>query len=307
MTNVERGKRRFTQDTTCGHCNSHHEDTAHVLRDCEFARSVWRAVLPEVMLAEQSIWDFDRWWSVNLGSSRSGQLFGYVVWLFWRRRNRFIFEQVSAGVEEIKHQALFWAHLWSSSWKAHRLGREAPRIARQTQLIGWRLGGEGWFTLNTDGSLRPSSCSAAAGGLIREDQGRFVVGFASKLGSCSVVRAEIKGIIEGMCLAWERGIRKLRIQSDSASAIRLLTEASWQKHQHWGLVCQFQELKSRSWELTIEHIYREANSAADFIANSGHDLELGTLVFCSPCIEFLNWIRYDLVGVSLPRRVNNTP
>ncbi|CAN1188123.1 Putative ribonuclease H protein At1g65750, partial [Linum perenne] len=72
MTNVERAKRRFTQDTTCEHCNNQYEDTAHVMRNCEFARNVWRAVLPEVISAEQGIWDFDRWWNVNLGSSRTG-------------------------------------------------------------------------------------------------------------------------------------------------------------------------------------------------------------------------------------------
>ncbi|CAN1777596.1 hypothetical protein LINPERHAP1_LOCUS14117 [Linum perenne] len=69
-------------------------------------------------------------------------------------------------------------------------------------MIGWRPGGEGCFTLNTDGSLYRDSNSTAAGGLIRDDQGRFVSAFASKLGSCSIVRAGDLGCgrRDGACL-----------------------------------------------------------------------------------------------------------
>ncbi|CAN1843409.1 Putative ribonuclease H protein At1g65750 [Linum perenne] len=187
------------------------------------------------------------------------------------------------SVEEITNQVSFWVQFSSSCWKTRRLGREAPGYARQTQLIGWRPGGEGCFTLNTDGSLHRASNSTAAGGLIRDDQGRFITAFASKLGTCSIVRAEIWGVIEGMELAWSYGIKQLRVQSDSATA----------------------ELKLRQWDVTIEHIYREANFAADYLANSGHELELGTFVFPFPCNGLREWLRYDMLGVCLPRQVNN--
>ncbi|CAN1820333.1 Putative ribonuclease H protein At1g65750, partial [Linum perenne] len=146
----------------------------------------------------------------------------------------------------------------------------------------WRPGGEGCFTVNTDGSLHRVSNSTAARGLIRDDQGRFILAFASKLGS-SIVRAEIWGVIEGMELAWSCGIKQLRVQSDSATA----------------------ELKSRQWNVTIEHIYREANFAADYLANSGHELDLGTFVFSYPCNGLRKWLRYDMLGVCLPRQFNN--
>ncbi|CAN1824587.1 Putative ribonuclease H protein At1g65750 [Linum perenne] len=125
------------------------------------------------------------------------------------------------------------------------------------------------------------------------------------MGLCSVIRAEMRGIVDGMGIAWDKGVRKLGIQSDSASEIKLLTDASWNNHQHLSLVRQFQEMLTWNWEVSIEHIYREANKAADFLANSGHDLDLGITVFLSPCNELLNWLRYDLVGVSLLRLVNN--
>ncbi|CAN1820331.1 Putative ribonuclease H protein At1g65750, partial [Linum perenne] len=175
---------------------------------------------------------------------------------------------------------------------------------RQTQLIGWRPGGEGCFTVNTDGSLHRVSNSTAARGLIRDDQGRFILAFASKLGS-SIVRAEIWGVIEGMELAWSCGIKQLRVQSDSATAVTLLSNPQQCSHQHSNLIRWFQELKSRQWNVTIEHIYREANFAADYLANSGHELDLGTFVFSYPCNGLRKWLRYDMLGVCLPRQFNN--
>ncbi|CAN1174311.1 hypothetical protein LINPERPRIM_LOCUS9819, partial [Linum perenne] len=36
------------------------------------------------------------------------------------------------------------------------------------------------------------------------------------------------------------------------------------------------------WEVSIHHIYREANSAADYLANLGHSLYFGTHVLDAP-------------------------
>ncbi|CAN1776256.1 Putative ribonuclease H protein At1g65750 [Linum perenne] len=174
--------------------------------------------------------------------------FGIAAWLIWKRRNKFIFDGISWSTAEVSNQAKFWELLLSSSWKAGQLGREAPGLARQTQLIGWRPADEGWFTLNSDGSLYLQNNRAAAGGLIRDCGGNYVSSYAINLGSCSIMRAELRGII---------------------------------------------------------HVYREANNAADYLANLGHSLVLGSHVFQSPDNTLLYWLRYDLIGVSTPRTINN--
>ncbi|CAN0846720.1 Putative ribonuclease H protein At1g65750 [Linum grandiflorum] len=68
-------------------------------------------------------------------------------------------------------------------------------------MIGWRLGDEGWFTLSTDGSLQSPQRDATAGGVIRNDRGSFVKAFTMKLSCCSITRAEMRGIVEGLKLA----------------------------------------------------------------------------------------------------------
>ncbi|CAN0885729.1 Putative ribonuclease H protein At1g65750 [Linum grandiflorum] len=197
---------------------------------------------------------------------------------------------------EVAHRCDYWVALISSSWKIGQLGREVRSLTRQTQLIGWRPGDEGWFTLSTDGSLRSPTKVAAAGGVIRTDTGRFVKAFAANLGSCSITRAEMRAIVDGLKLAWSLGIRRIRVQSDSRTAIAIFAKDSELDHQHAALVLQFKELYSR-------HCYREANNAADYLANFGHSLSFGMHIFDSPDRGLSHWLHYDLIGVSTPRSV----
>ncbi|CAN1808121.1 Putative ribonuclease H protein At1g65750, partial [Linum perenne] len=171
--------------------------------------------------------------------------------------------------------------------------------------IGWRPADEGWFTLNSDGSLHLQNNRAAAGGLVRDSGGNLITSYVINLGSCSIMRAELRGIIEGMKIAWDKGVRRLCIQTDSQAAVSLLCSTEGREHRHSSLVDQFSELRSRDWEVTIHHIYREANCAADYLANLGHSVDLGTHVCQFPDNTLLYWLRYDLIGVSTPRYFNN--
>ncbi|CAN0906593.1 Putative ribonuclease H protein At1g65750 [Linum grandiflorum] len=106
-------------------------------------------------------------------------------------------------------------------------------------MIGWRPDDEGWFTLSTDGSLRSQQEGATAGGVIRDDRGSFVKAFIVNLCCCFITRAEMRGIVEGLRLAWSLGIRRNRVQSDSAAAIAILSNSASLDHQHAILVMQY--------------------------------------------------------------------
>ncbi|CAN1818654.1 Putative ribonuclease H protein At1g65750 [Linum perenne] len=119
----------------------------------------------------------------------------------------------------------------------------------------WRPTGEGWVSLNSDGSLYTNPSRAAAGGVLRDGDGRFLAAYAANLGTCSIMRAELRGIVEGMKLAWERGVRKLLIQTDSREAVDLLSSLENRNNQHAILIKQVAELSSRDWVVSIQHIY----------------------------------------------------
>ncbi|CAN1137711.1 Putative ribonuclease H protein At1g65750 [Linum perenne] len=187
--------------------------------------------------------------------------------------------------------------------KAHTESLSVIVHRRRDTLISWFPPPDDWVSINTDGSVIQPNSRAAAGGLIRNDQGSFVHAFTANLGNCSITRAEICAIVQGMKLAWELGIRKLLIQSDSKAAIAILLREDTD-HQHAILALEFQELKSRSWDISITHVFREANCGADYLANLGHSYCFGLHLFSQPNSSLAYWLRFDLIGVASPRAIS---
>ncbi|CAN1121709.1 Putative ribonuclease H protein At1g65750 [Linum perenne] len=185
--------------------------------------------------------------------------------------------------------------IWPLIWRWH-----GP-----TQLIAWRPGEEGWATLNTDGSRLHRSGATAIGGLIRDERGKFVRAFCANVGDCSITRAELRAIVEGVKMAWNLGFRKVAVQTDSRAAIAILQTGIGLTSQHAALVAEFHELKMKDWEISLSHIYREANCATDHLANFGHSFCVGLYEFNTPDSSLASWLRHDLLGVALPRVVSN--
>ncbi|CAN1832282.1 Putative ribonuclease H protein At1g65750 [Linum perenne] len=159
------------------------------------------------------------------------------------------------------------------------------------------------FTLNTDGSVLQPSGLAAAGGALRNWEGRIVDAFTINLGKCSITRAELTGAVMGMERAWDVGVRELTVQLDSLCAIKLLSDPGGTDHQHACIVERFRALMSRAWQVRILHIFRKGNFLADHLANRGHEASLGLHVIDLSDHLLLHWARYDSVGGSETRRI----
>ncbi|CAN1128680.1 Putative ribonuclease H protein At1g65750, partial [Linum perenne] len=80
---------------------------------------------------------------------------------------------------------------------------------RRTAAIAWEPEPENWVTLNSDGSVDAQRDKASAGGLVRNSEGRCLLAFSMNLGTCSVTRAELRGVIEGLHKTWEAGFRNV--------------------------------------------------------------------------------------------------
>ncbi|XP_019191285.1 PREDICTED: uncharacterized protein LOC109185792 [Ipomoea nil] len=73
--------------------------------------------------------------------------------------------------------------------------------------------------LNTDGALKTITGLASAGGLIRDDHGRWVMGFATKVGFTDSFSAELWGLREGVRLYLREGIDKVWVEMYSAAVV----------------------------------------------------------------------------------------
>ncbi|CAN1311979.1 Putative ribonuclease H protein At1g65750 [Linum perenne] len=253
LTNKIRARRHMTTDAACPRCRLEEEDTSHVLRDCAFAREVW-GKFPMFDSAGTN-WHrpFSEWICVHL-NSRDGGLFGVVCWILWRTRNEWIFSAKIATATEVYTKAFHWtSNIESELANIQCLLGDA---ARESPIeVAWDPGEAGWVSLYTDGSADRRKRKDAAGGLLRDFDGRCIMAYSMNLGNCSITRAEMRGAVEGLRRAWELGYRRILLRMDSLAAISLLTGAGEPTHQHGLETVLFQELCGRDWQVVVKHIF----------------------------------------------------
>ncbi|CAN1187375.1 Putative ribonuclease H protein At1g65750 [Linum perenne] len=200
----------------------------------------------------------------------------------WKQRATDWFNEYLGSKESLRFGIMCW-YLWK---------------ARNERLFAGSLEG-------ASGSVVGGRSKAAAGGILRDEAGRGIEAFAINLGNCSITRAEIRGALHGIRLAWLRGFRKVEVQIDSQAVVAILLDTSTTLvHQHAIEVLEFRDWLEKDWELKVKHIYREANQAADYLANKGHRLARGyhsvPLLDCN----LVYYIRHDCMGISVPRLVH---
>ena len=104
-------------------------------------------------------------------------IFSFVVWSIWKSKNLYVFNKKNQNPylsTEIENQALEFMYCVTS-----------PRnpICKTDRRIRWQKPPARWEKLNTDGSSMNSSERAGCGGIVRDEHGGWVVGFAKHIGS----------------------------------------------------------------------------------------------------------------------------
>ncbi|KAK8985696.1 hypothetical protein V6N11_068940 [Hibiscus sabdariffa] len=136
-------------------------------------------------------------------------------------------------------------------------GRRANRPG-----IRWRKPSVGWWKLNSDGSTVVGSGLSSCGGVVRDADGKWLIGFTRRIGICTVVEAELWGVYEGLLPAWSIGCVKLIIEVDNAVVVDLIHNYN-SGESTFALVSHIVTLMNRSWQVEITHVLREGNDLAD--------------------------------------------
>jgi ribonuclease HI len=179
-------------------------------------------------------------------------------------------------------------------------------ISKKMNVVGCNYPPPNGMKLNVDGCSKGNPGLAAARGLIRDCMGSWIRGFAINAGICTSVRAELWTVITGLELAWSLGFRKIILESNSLVVVGLLLKQSVKADANFALVNRAREALSRDWVVQVQHSYREANAAADWLANFGlsrHLLFKEDSIINDPP-EGLYWfLYYDLIGTVFPRLI----
>ncbi|KAH9782186.1 ADP-ribosyl cyclase/cyclic ADP-ribose hydrolase [Citrus sinensis] len=235
----------------------------------------------------------------QFGSDLSWNIyFGVAIWRLWFWRNKFLFQDMTwdcaTMLSEVKIKATEFQRISTTP-----MGMNNRRVAK---WICWSPPFWPWCKLNTDGAAKKTG-EASAGGLLRDHNGAWVAGFGMNIGSCSVTVAELWGLYQGLIISWQNGIRWLQVDVDSICILQLVTTPMITTNELSPLIKSIKDLISRSWCITINHVYREANFAADFLANHALSFPLGLHLFPNPPPGIIAYLQHDMYGVAYPRFV----
>ncbi|XWS60450.1 hypothetical protein CRYUN_Cryun07bG0037400 [Craigia yunnanensis] len=76
--------------------------------------------------------------------------------------------------------------------------------------------------LSVAGRSRGNPGAASVGGLIRDESGKWIVGYNLNLSICGCLGTDLWALFQGIKFAWDRGYRKVLVESDSTAAVESL-------------------------------------------------------------------------------------
>ena len=85
--------------------------------------------------------------------------------------------------------------------------------------IRWEKPRDGWLTQNVDGSAAGSLGMAKGGGLIRDGNGDWVIGFARKIGTTTSFMVELWALRDGLLLCLQIQAQVVLVELDAKAVV----------------------------------------------------------------------------------------
>ena len=273
----------------CYMCFKHIETAEHLFVNCDYVGAIWKRLA--VMIGFQLIGNehpmvrlrrmcrvFKKR-SVGHGLIRSVSLL--VYWQVWNERCR-----RRAG-EGLLHSYSIFIRVCSILRYQMRnvrakiqddvvgrgflqlLGVEVScHVIPRVNWVCWSFPEAGCFKLNVDGAAKGNPGLAGGGAILRNEWGGLVLAASFFYGECTNMEAEFKALLNGLDLVERYGLlsSKILIESDSLVLVQSVMGTFGCAWTCWKILCQIREKIGRM-EFQLRHVFREANSVADSLAN----------------------------------------
>ena len=132
------------------------------------------------------------------------------------------------------------------------------------------------YQANIDGGSRGNPGPASYGVVVRNDRGEIVAKLKKYIGRMTNNVAEYYGLIAALDYAQSKGVRALRVESDSELLVKQMLGHYKVKSADLRPLFERAKKMSQTFEsFRIAHVYREKNAEADALANEALDETAG--------------------------------
>ena len=118
--------------------------------------------------------------------------------------------------------------------------------------------------------------------------------------------AKLWAIYGGLQLTWDKGFRKMILESDSRVVVGIINEDNVRVDRNYNMIMKIRELLGKDWEVKTLHVYRETNCVADWLTNfrlTRDLLDRGADNITDPPAGLYILIYYDLIGSTIPHLI----
>lgn len=106
------------------------------------------------------------------------------------------------------------------------------------------------------------------GGVLQNHEGCWKMGFTMKLDQMDGLSTEVWSILISLEIAWDKGLIKVIVESDSKVTVGLVCDGCASEHSLAPVVHRIRQKMERNWEVRIAHCCREGNAAANWLATT---------------------------------------
>jgi len=190
-------------------------------------------------------------------------MFLFAIWTIWQKRNLVVFQ--NKPFTPNIHSEIYYKEA-KFIYCALNV-REA--IHHISKPVRWEKPTEGWRKLNTDKSSLGNTGRAEGGGLIRDEEGNWVLGFSRQIDVTSSFITELWALRDGLILFVERNFTTVVIEMDAKAIIEVLNNPNNTNLIISSIVDDYRQLASQIPWTHFNHYYGEANRSDDMLVRMG--------------------------------------
>ncbi|KAJ6706954.1 hypothetical protein OIU85_027321 [Salix viminalis] len=143
-------------------------------------------------------------------------------------------------------------------------------LARGPIPVSWKRPRIGWTKLNFDGSCKGKAGEASIGGLFRNHEAEFLLGYAESIGRATSTAAELAALRRGLELVLENGWSNVWLEGDSKSLVDIIVKRRRVRcKEAQKQVSRINLIMPELENCVVTHVFREGNRAADKLASIG--------------------------------------
>lgn len=146
-------------------------------------------------------------------------------------------------------------------------------VLKRGKWLAWEKPSGRSLKPNTDGSR--TGAATTGGGVVRDSNGDFVLGYVLKCSHNDVLQAELDAIIRGLMSCRDRGLQP-EVEVDLTTAFNMIMRRTMEAWQYEFLVRRIRRLLIGL--KGVKLVYREQNGAADSLAKWTQGLAMDMVI-----------------------------